>query len=94
MKIDLPCIHYNEELYQYIKNTKKCDLENIVKLSELIGEGAIGTAYSADIKYNDSTYSIIVKEHSRNKYCQNEYEALAFLRDKLVKKELLSVSGL
>lgn len=76
---------YNKELLEHIRNTRRdkkcylcCDLD-------LIGEGAAGSAYSAYItpteKFPDQ---IVLKEQKRTRYCNNEQEALKFLKEEML----------
>ena len=64
------------------KSYMMCDLD-------LLGEGAAGTTYSAYVKPRDQFPDpIVLKEQQRNRFCQNEFEALRYLREQMLTGEL------
>ena len=87
--MNTPTVSYNKDLYKYLcglDNEKKgyimCDLE-------VLGEGAAGTTYTAYVNPRDRyPGQIVLKEQKRNRFCANEFEALKYIRQLMLKDEL------
>lgn len=77
-------LSYNTELLEYIRNTRRDKKCYLCRNLEEIGEGAAGTAYSATIDINGVKHPVILKEQKRTRYCNNEIEALTFLKEEMI----------
>jgi hypothetical protein len=84
--MDSPAVVYNHDLYEHIRTSRRKD--NIVCDLNLLGEGAAGTTFTAYVIPQDEFPNpIVLKEQKRNRFCQNEFEALKYLRNKMMNGE-------
>lgn len=85
-----PELEYNVELFNHIKNIRRDRKSYMMYDLEMLGEGAAGTTYLAYVKPESKfgDYPVVLKEQVRNRYCINEFNALRFLREKMLAGEL------
>ena len=85
--IDLPVappVYNNREMYDYI--TSHTNKDHILSNLKILGEGAAGTTFSANVKKQSE--KIVLKEMKRTRFAKNEQKALTFLREKMLAGEL------
>ena len=88
--MELPKFEYNVKLYNHIRTMKQDRKEYMIYNMELLGEGAAGTTYTAYVKpAGEFPDQVVLKEQKRTRFCINEFEALKFLREKMMKNELV-----
>lgn len=87
--MESPPVRYNQELYDYIREIPRNKREDMVCDLEHLGGGASGTTFLAYMKprrkFKDQ---VVLKEQPRNRYCNNERQALKYLTDKMRDGEL------
>lgn len=89
MDLTPPKFSFNEGLYAHVKNMKREKESYMVCDLELLGKGATGTTFSGYIKPRESFPDpIVVKELRKNKFCNNEFEALRYLREQMIEGKL------
>jgi serine/threonine protein kinase len=87
--MDPPKLEYNKAAYEHIKTIKRADKPYMMTDLEVLGKGAAGTAFTAYLKpKSEFPEQFVLKEQKRDKFCENEFEALKFLRDKMIAEEL------
>lgn len=80
---------FNLEMFNYLRTIDKKKRNRIITNMEKVGSGVQGTTFLANIKPVDRfPDEIIVKEHERTPFCENECEALRFLREKMLEKKI------
>lgn len=80
---------WNIPLYNHIKSIPQNKKPYMLIDLEMLGQGAAGTTYTANVKPVDKfSEKIVLKEQKRTKYCLNEIEALKFLRDEMIQGRL------
>jgi hypothetical protein len=83
-----PALTFDKDLYNYIRNIKQDEKKYMLSGLEMIGEGASGTVYTAKVKSEKDLPQIILKEFTRSKYAENEYEALKYIRDEMISNRI------
>lgn len=86
--MELPQVKYNQELYEHIRTMRRDRKAYMLYDLEPLGEGAAGLTFTAFVKPEGQfPDQVVLKEQSRNRFCNNEFEALKFLREKLIAGE-------
>lgn len=86
--MELPIVSYNHKLYEHIRTIRRDRKAYMCCELNVLGEGAAGLAYTAYVKPRDMfPDQIVLKEQSRNRFCNNEFEALKYIREKLIAME-------
>lgn len=79
---------FDHTLEDYL-NANKGDLDNLLLIRDVLGEGASGTAVSADVKPRGKYPTVVLKELNNKRYGTNEKNALKLIT-KLQKQGKLS----
>jgi hypothetical protein len=66
MEIQIPKLKYNKDLYELFQNIKVDELDKIIYNLEVLGQGASGITFSANIKSNEK-YFLFDKKRTRKK---------------------------
>lgn len=83
-----PPVIYNKKLLQFIKNVPKHKKKSMAVIDERCGSGVRAKVYEGHLKDFDEEYTVCIKKMKRGTYCNNEFEALMFLREKMICGEL------
>lgn len=80
--MNVPGPTFDPHIFEHVQNTKHSQKRYLMCDLEYVGEGATGTTFSAHLKPPEQfPRPIIIKQQRRDKYCDNEYNALKFLRE-------------
>jgi len=89
MSLTPPPISYDENMYSYIKSIKKDVLEYACCNLEVLGKGASGTTFVANVKPIEKfPLQIVLKEQKITRHSTNEFYALKYLRDRMVARDI------
>lgn len=83
--LDFPKLEYNKELNEFFSSdftTSSSAGSKYVTKHTKLGKGAAGSTYTCSVKNFKDVLAI--KQLKRNDYSLNEYEALCFLKDKML----------
>jgi len=87
--MELPKLNYNKELFAHIRDIRRDQKPYMMCDLEVLGSGATGTTYTAFVKPKERfNEPVVLKEQRRDRYCENEFEALKYLRDMMIEEKI------